>query len=292
MEENQNPQGGLFAYKKRGKMDENVRKHGKIRRRLHKMKKRTLNRIFLVVLIALSLISGITLVDIWMKERQERIRGIQEREQLAKIVRKTQGQQPYGFPENRLSKPGSSETKSSETRLSGTGKFGASMIDFTYLTSCNPDTVAWLSIPGTNIDYPVVQSKDNETYMSRDFYGEENKSGTIFLDFQSELPVKSRKNCVFYGHYMKNGSMFRDIARYQDKTYFDTHRQIWLYTPQATQELEAVEWFSAPNSEKLRERCLTEQTKGTYAFITCSYDGRDNRGILWAREVSRNEKQP
>ena len=86
--------------------------------------------------------------------------------------------------------------------------------------------------------------------------------------------------------------MFRDIARYQDQTYFDAHRQIWLYTPQATLELEAVEWFSMPNSEKLREQCLTEQTKGTYVFVTCSYDGKDNRGILWAREVSRNEKQP
>lgn len=263
------------------------------------MKKRTLNRVFLVVLIVLSLISGIALADIWIKERQERTQGIQEREQLAKIVRKTRGQQPYEFQKSRLSETGSSETgssetESSETRLSETREFGASMIDFTYLTSWNSDTVAWLFIPGTNIDYPVVKSKDNETYMSRDFYGEENKSGTIFLDFESGLheSISQQKNCVFYGHYMKNGSMFRDIARYRDKTYFDTHRQIWLYTPQATLELEAVEWFSAPNSEKLREQCLTEQTKGAYVFVTCSYDGRDNRGILWAREVSRNEKQP
>ena len=88
---------------------------------------------------------------------------------------------------------------------------------------------------------------------------------------------------------MKNGTMFCDIARYSDKNYFDTHRQIWLYTPQETLELEAVEWFSAPNSRELREQCLTEQTKGTYVFVTCSYDGKDNRGILWAREVSRVE---
>ncbi len=40
---------------------------------------------------------------------------------------------------------------------------------------------------------------------------------------------------------------------------------------------------------ELREQCLTEQTKGTYVFVTCSYDGKDNRGILWAREVSRVE---
>ena len=83
--------------------------------------------------------------------------------------------------------------------------------------------------------------------------------------------------------------MFRDIARYQDQTYFDTHRQIWLYTPQATLELEAMEWFSAPNSPELRERCLTETDKGTYAFVTCSYDGKDNRGILLARQVSWEE---
>ena len=226
-----------------------MRKHGKIR---------TLHRAVPIFLAALSLISGSILADLCterLEEQKQEIQKqeIQKQEQLAELVKESSKISP---------------------------------IDFAYLISCNPDTAAWLYIPETNIDYPVVQGKDNETYMTRNFYGEEAPSGTIFLDYQSAI---RQKNYVFYGHNMKNGTMFRDIARYAEKTYFDTHRQIWFYTPQETLELEAVEWFSAPNSRELREQCLTEQTKGTYVFVTCSYDGKDNRGILWAREVSRVE---
>ena len=214
---------------------------------------RTFHRAAQIFLAALSLISGSILADLCTERLQEQKQEIQKQEQLAEHVKESSKISP---------------------------------IDFAYLISCNPDTAAWLYIPETNIDYPVVQGKDNETYMTRNFYGEEAPSGTIFLDYQSAI---RQKNYVFYGHNMKNGTMFRDIARYAEKTYFDTHRQIWLYTPQETLELEAVEWFSAPNSRELREQCLTEQTKGTYVFVTCSYDGKDNRGILWAREVSRVE---
>ena len=228
-----------------------MRKHGKIR---------ALHRAAPIFLAALSLISGSILADLCTErleeqkqEIQKQEQEIQKQEQLAELVKESSKISP---------------------------------IDFAYLISCNPDTVAWLYIPETNIDYPVVQGKDNETYMTRNFYGEEAPSGTIFLDYQSAL---RQKNYVFYGHNMKNGTMFRDIARYAEKPSFDTHRQIWLYTPQEILELEAVEWFSAPNSRELREQCLTEQTKGTYVFVTCSYDGKDNRGILWAREVSRVE---
>ena len=261
----------------------------------------------LVALVVISLISGNALLQMRILAEQEQSQAKREREALSALVWKRKNEKD-------------AETKGIEVKnidalqeqeLPEENSW-ESPIDFDYLSDCNPDTVAWLWIPDTNIDYPVVQSKDNETYMSRDFYGEEKKSGTIFLDFQSELPqtsletgksydskstnqslrelIAQPKNCVFYGHYMKNGSMFRDIARYQDQTYFDTHRQIWLYTPQATLELEAVEWFSAPNSQELRDLCLTETDKGTYAFVTCSYDGKDNRGILWARQVLREEK--
>lgn len=239
----------------------------------------------MLVLVAISMISGISLLKMQMSMAQERRQAAWEREKLAALAwKKEEGE---AAKEERVPKRKTMEEQQEENSWE-------SPIDFAYLSDCNPDTVAWLRIPDTNIDYPVVQSKDNETYMSRDFYGKEKKNGTIFLDFQSELPTGTSqpKNCVFYGHYMKDGSMFRDIARYQDQTYFDAHRQIWLYTPQATLELEAVEWLSAPNSQKLREQCLTEQTNGTYVFVTCSYDGKDNRGILWVREVSRNEKQP
>lgn len=72
-------------------------------------------------------------------------------------------------------------------------------VDFELLLGMNPDTVGWIFVPGTNINYPVLQSNDNDTYMSKDFYGEQSSAGWIFADYRldfSRVPT----NIVLYGH--------------------------------------------------------------------------------------------
>ncbi len=87
----------------------------------------------------------------------------------------------------------------------------------------NHDLVGWINIPDTVIDYPVVQVKDSDFYLSHDFYGEENVNGQIILDTLCD-PYTPSYNLVISGHHMKNGSMFGDLPKYASKSYWASHR--------------------------------------------------------------------
>ena len=80
----------------------------------------------------------------------------------------------------------------------------------------NPDTVAWLKIEGTNINYPVVQHKDNEYYLNHDFNKQKNSSGWIFMDYKNKF---DDQNIVIYGHHRRNKSMFGSIDKLFDSNY-------------------------------------------------------------------------
>ncbi|WP_319638570.1 class B sortase [Lacrimispora sp. 210928-DFI.3.58] len=95
------------------------------------------------------------------------------------------------------------------------------------LYEANEEYRLWVSIPGTHIDYPAAQHKDNVYYLDHSFTEEEQASGCIFLDKES-VPGISR-NTVLYGHNMKDGSMFADLKKYKDKAYFDAHPAIFLH---------------------------------------------------------------
>lgn len=87
----------------------------------------------------------------------------------------------------------------------------------------NNDMAGWIKIPDTPIDYPVVQYRDNEFYLRRDFDKKHQSSGIPFLDYQCS------NNCVndiIYAHNMKNGSMFAALTKYADKTFYEAHKQI------------------------------------------------------------------
>lgn len=92
-------------------------------------------------------------------------------------------------------------------------------MDEELLKGINDDYKLWITIDGTNIDYPVVQADDNEKYLHTNFYGEQSKSGTIFLDYSTE--VDKDKNLIIYGHNMKNKTMFENITRFKNQTNFE-----------------------------------------------------------------------
>ncbi len=85
----------------------------------------------------------------------------------------------------------------------------------------NRELAGWLSIEGTGIDYPVMQSGDDEYYLHHDFYGEESKYGSLYVRGQADLDGGT--NFVIYGHNMKDGSMFGDLDLYLEESFYKEH---------------------------------------------------------------------
>lgn len=89
----------------------------------------------------------------------------------------------------------------------------------------NPDLIGWLRMDGTDIDLPVVQTPgDNEYYLRRGFDGLYSTGGTLFLDEQcSVMPDDATANWLIYGHNMADGSMFGELTRYRDESFYQEH---------------------------------------------------------------------
>ena len=78
---------------------------------------------------------------------------------------------------------------------------------FDELLTINDDTVGWLKVNNTNIDYPVVQSSDNNYYLKKDYYKNTNRHGWIFMDYRNNAETLN-KNTIIYGHNLANQKMF------------------------------------------------------------------------------------
>ena len=92
------------------------------------------------------------------------------------------------------------------------------------LSILNKDFRFWIMVDGTNIDYPVVQSKDNYFYLYKDFYGNKLGSGTIFMDYRNDY--KNDKNTILYGHNMQNNTMFSQLESFKDPEFWNKNNKI------------------------------------------------------------------
>lgn len=93
----------------------------------------------------------------------------------------------------------------------------------------NNDFVGWLTIEGTNIDYPVMQSLDNpEFYLRHNFYKEKDKSGVPFASSTSSIP--NGDNIIIFGHNMKNDTMFSDLQKFKSQKFLEENHQISFNT--------------------------------------------------------------
>jgi len=123
---------------------------------------------------------------------------------------------------------------SEEVYVKGTVKekseSGIREIDFKKLLSENEDTIGWIEIPGTEIDYPVVTSGEDVFYIDHDFYGNWDSHGTIFVDDFNGNDF-SQLHTVIYGHNMRDGSMFAGLHKYKSNDFFEKNRDIYIYTP-------------------------------------------------------------
>jgi sortase B len=180
----------------------------------------------------------------------------------------------------------------------------AGAMDFASLRAQNDEIVAWVTIDGTKIDYPVVQTTDNKYYLTHTAEKKSASQGAVFMDFRNNREL-SDFYTILYGHNLRSGRMFGELVRFKEKDFFDSHRTGTLHTPNKTYKLEIIacsvtkdtsEYYRyAFASPAEREAHLTmirntathmasakidPQTDRLVALSTCSYEYGNARTVV------------
>lgn len=155
-------------------------------------------------------------------------------------------------------------------------------IDLPYyqdLYEINNDFVGWLKIDNTAVDYPVVQTDDNDYYMDRDFYQEYTRYGTLFADYRCDI-YGDCDNVIIYGHHMKDATMFGSLTKYLQRQYLDDHMVIEFNTryERTTYKIVSVFIISADQ--------IYEGEFNVYDFIEFNTESDFYEYIDYIRELS------
>lgn len=101
--------------------------------------------------------------------------------------------------------------------------------EYKMLYSLNQKLIGWIKIDDTYIDYPVLQTSNNEYYMNHNFDQEQDNNGSIFLDMDCSILPRST-NLILYGHHMRSGRMFGQLNKYSSEEFYDKHKYIQFDT--------------------------------------------------------------
>ncbi len=202
----------------------------------------------------------------------------------------------------------------SDTQGSGTLSLSSLSVDWDSLRAINPDIVAWVYVPDTPINYPVVQGNDNEEYLHKAFDGSTGwlaSAGTIFLDSTNKSDLSDR-NSALYGHHMNDGSMFASLADFVTQSNFDSHRDIYVLTPNGNYRLTTFAVVVTVGSDPIVQTSFADEAsyqayiqdkldrssvnqngtvlaaadiKQSMLFSTCEYTHNDGRSVLFAAVV-------
>ena len=171
--------------------------------------------VLLVLCTAVISISGTYLMNYFMKSEENK----QKYEDISEI----------GFPET--------EADHEEENDQQDVKQSEDDFDYQSLIAMNSDCVGWIQIPGTDINYPVVQAADNEFYLTHNFNRETAACGAIFMDYRNDVDAKA-EHLILYGHQMKDNSMFKQLNGYKEKIFYKEHPNIKLYLHEQKYEYE------------------------------------------------------
>lgn len=133
-------------------------------------------------------------------------------------------------------------------------------MSFTALQKINPEIIGWLSADGTNIDYPVAHTDNNDYYLTHLYNGEQNANGTLFADYRNTGDFTDR-NTVIYGHHMQSGAMFQSVTEYKNQDFYDVNPEMTLFTPKGDYKIELI--------------CGTVED-GNYQFVEFNFDSDED----------------
>ena len=127
-----------------------------------------------------------------------------------------------------VSRPSPSETAVTEPELVNVSGVEV-LTELAELYELNSDLVGWLTVPGTNVDYPVMQRRDTKDYyLHRDFYGNKDSHGCLYV--QENCDVRYSDNVVIYGHRMKDQTMLAQLTKYESKEHWQNNPHLYFDT--------------------------------------------------------------
>ncbi|SHI68887.1 class B sortase [Parasporobacterium paucivorans] len=146
--------------------------------------------------------------------------------------------------------------------------------DFAKAQSINPDIKGWIKM-GNTISYPILQTTDNEYYLTHTVYRKKNSSGAIFIDYSITEGLDA-KNCIIYGHDMINNSMFGSLDNYMKESYYkkhpafevyigDRHYTYEIFAVYVTPEVSDTYMYGFPSDEYFKTYLDTSRSKSLYA---------------------------
>lgn len=133
-------------------------------------------------------------------------------------------------------------------------------VDFNGLRAENSDVYAWIYIPDTNVSLPVLQSnEDDNFYLDHDVYKNYSFPGAIYSQSLNKRDFSDRVT-VLYGHNMLNGSMFADLHKFADSDFFESHKYIYIYTPDRRLTYEVVSAYEYDDRHILNSYDFTKDS--------------------------------
>lgn len=160
------------------------------------------------------------------------------------------------------------------------------VINFQELKQKNSDTVAWLKVNGTDIEYPIVQTTDNKYYLTNSFDKTYNKAGWPFIDYRNKLDGTD-KNIIIYGHNRRDGSMFESLKNtltdewYNEeenrKVIFITERQKALYEVFSVYKVKEEDYYMQTQFQDFGDFIKTIKGRSTKNF---NVEVKENDQIL------------
>ncbi|MBR6514787.1 MAG: class B sortase [Clostridia bacterium] len=139
----------------------------------------------------------------------------------------------------------------------------------------NEDVYGWIIIPGTeNIDYPIMQSSDNDYYLNRTYTRDHLPAGSIFADFRCDKDINGNYNFIVYGHNMQNGLMFSELIKFLDEDFFNKNQYVYVYTDKGIYTYRIFSVY---------------KTDYKYKYIETGFPSTEEF-LKWAQEMQSNSK--
>ena len=242
--------------------------------KIMKNKRNQKNIIWKILLIIFSIVLIICLIIIGIQKYQQKKQ--QEYYEALLENESTQTQATEEMPEP--------ETEEAPDILKSLGiEIPEKDIDFAALQEENSDVYAWIYVPGTNGDYPVLQHPEDDTYyLEHNMDGSKGLPGCIYTESVNTKDFTD-PNTVLYGHNMKNGTMFSDLKKYLNTDFLNSHRTVRLETADGVFLFTVTEVRRTNTADPWYDRTTCED--GRHLILsTCYGSGKDGRLLIIAEE--------